>query len=101
EDAIVAAAIRPVGEAAAGQLPRRDAGAFPLAQAVRPQQLAGLAVERDDRSSRAAGRVEDAVDRQRRALQLVFGPRTEDIGLEPPRHLEILEVRRVDLGERR
>ena len=87
--------------AAAGQLPRRDAGALAFAQAVRPDQLAGLAVERDDGAPRAAGGVQHAVDRERRAFELVFGPRTEDVGLEPPRDFELAEVAGVDLIERR
>src|SRR6185369_17791054 len=96
EDAFVAAAVAPVGEPAARQLARRHAGAFAFTQAVRPEQLAGLAVERDDGAPRAAGGVEDAVDRERRAFQLVLRPRAEDVGLEAPRDLECAEVRRVD-----
>ena len=42
EDALVAAAVGPVREAAARELTRRDAGALAFAQAVRPDQLAGL-----------------------------------------------------------
>ena len=101
EDAVVAAAVAPVREPAARQLARRDAGALALAQAVRPHQLAGLPVERDDGPPRAAGGVEHAVDRERRAFQLVLGTRTEDVGLEAPRDLERLEVGGVDLIERR
>ena len=101
EDAFVAAAVGPVRDAAARQLPRRDAGALSLAQAVRPDQLAGLAVERDDRAPRAAGGVEHAVDRERRAFELVLGTRAEAVGLEAPRHFELAEVGGVDLIERR
>ena len=88
-------------DAAARQLPRRDRRARPFAQAVRPDQLAGPAVERDDRSARAAGRVEHALDHQRRAFELVLGARAEVVGLEPPGDLELVEVRGVDLVERR
>ena len=101
EDAVVAAPIAPIGKPAARQLARRDAGAFSFAQAVRPQQLARLAVERDHRAARAAGGVEHAVDRERRAFQLVLGARPEDVGLETPRDLERIEVGGVDLIERR
>src|SRR6185369_11140924 len=48
EDAVVTLAVGPIGNAAARQLARRDGGAVPLAIAVRPDQLAGAAVERDD-----------------------------------------------------
>ena len=43
EDALVALAVGPVRHAAARELARRDRGALALAQAVRPDQLAGLA----------------------------------------------------------
>ena len=101
DDAVVALAVGPVRHAAARELPRRDRRALAFAQAVRPDHLAGLAVERDDRSARAAGRIEHALDRERRPFELVFGPRTEVVGLEAPRDLELVEVRRVDLIERR
>ena len=99
--AIVALAVGPERHAASGQLPRRDGGALALAQAVRPHHLARPSVERDDRSPRAAGRVENAFDRERRAFELVLGPRAQVVGLEPPRDLELVEVARVDLVERR
>ena len=76
-------------DAATRQLARRDRGAVAFAVAVRPDQLAGSAVERDDRSARAAGRVEHAFDRQRRAFELELGARAEVVGLEPPRDLEL------------
>ena len=68
---------------------------------MRPDQLAGLRVERDNRPARPAGRVEDAFHHQRRALQLVLGERAEAVGLEPPRHFELVEVGAVDLVQRR
>jgi hypothetical protein len=68
---------------------------------VRPDQLAGAAVERDDRPPRAAGRVQHAVDGEGRAFELELGTRSEHVGLEPPRDLEALKVRGVDLIERR
>src|SRR5262245_278387 len=57
ENALVAAAIGPVRDAAAGELSRRRAGARALAQAVRPEHLARFAVEGDDRSAGARGRI--------------------------------------------
>src|SRR5712691_2563907 len=82
-DAVVAFAVGPVRHAAARELPRRDRRAPPFAKAVRPDHLAGLPVERDDGAARAAGGVEKALDRKRRPLELVFGPGTEVVGLEP------------------
>src|SRR6185295_14999775 len=52
EDALVALAVGPVGDAAARELARRDRGAVAFTVAVRPHQLAGLAVERDHRAAR-------------------------------------------------
>ena len=92
EDAIVALAVGPVRDAAARQLARRDRGAVAFAVAVRPDQLAGSAVERDDRSARAGGGVEDALDRQRRAFELELGAGAEVVGLEPPGDFELVEV---------
>src|SRR5690606_24517871 len=70
-------------------------------QAVDPELLAGRGVERRDRTARAAGRVEHAVDDERRALEAVLGRRAEIGRAEPPRELERAEVARVDLVERR
>src|SRR5207237_9704575 len=80
---------------------RRHRVALAFAQAVRPDYLAGLAVEGDHRAARAAGGVEDAFDRQRRPFELELGTRSEIVGLEPPRDLELIEVAGVDLIERR
>jgi hypothetical protein len=68
---------------------------------VCPDQLAGAAVERDHRAARAGGGVEHAADGERRPFQLELRARAEIIGLEAPRDLELVEVRRVDLIERR
>ncbi len=101
EDAVVALAVGPVRDAAAGQLARRDRGAVAFAVAVRPDQLAGPAVERDHRAARAGGGVEHAFDRQRRAFELELGAGAEVVGLEAPRDFELIEVAAVDLIERR
>ena len=95
------AAVGPVRQAAARELARRGFAALAFVLAVHPQQLAGCRVERDDGPPRAGGRVDDAVDHQRRRFELVLGPRTEAVGLEPPRDLELAEVVGVDLIERR
>jgi hypothetical protein len=55
---------------------------------VDPAQLAGDGVERDRRATRSGRRIEDAVDDERRALELELGTRPRTVGLEPPRHLE-------------
>ncbi len=101
QDAVVAPAVGPVRHAAARQLSRCDGGAASLAKAVGPDQFARLSVERDDRPARSACRVEHAVDRDRCALQLELGPRTEAVGLEAPRDFELAVIGRVDLIERR
>ena len=101
ENAFVARVVAPVREAAPRQLPRRVRAARALVLAVHPQHLAGGRVERDHGAPRSAGRVDDALHHQRRRLELELGPRTEIVGLEPPGDLELAEVARVDLIERR
>ncbi len=49
EDAVVALAVGPIRDAAAGKLARRDGRALAFAQAVDPDQLAGLGIQRDHR----------------------------------------------------
>ncbi len=87
--------------AAARELAWRDTGPAAFSQAVRPHQLTSFSVERDDGSPGPAGCIEDAVDGQWRSFQLVLRPWSEDVRLEAPGNFEILEVRRVDLVERR
>ena len=94
-------AVGPVREPASRELTRRRLAALPLVLAVHPQQLAGGRVERDDGAARAGGRVENAVDHQRRPLQIELGTRSEEIRLEAPGDLEGLEVVLVNLIERR
>ena len=93
-DAVVALAIGPVRDAAAGELARRDRGAIPFAQTVDPHLLTGLRVESDHGSARPAGGVEHALDHEGRSFQLVFGARAEVVGLEAPRDFELAEVAR-------
>ena len=102
EDALVAAAISPVGQAATGELTRRPAGgALALVHRIHPLHFAGLAVEGDDRAARAGGGVDRALDHDGRAFELVLGTRTEIIGLEPPGDFHLAEVAGADLVERR
>ena len=91
----------PVGEAAARELPRRRLAALAFVLAVHPHHLAGDGVERDDGAARAGGGVDDAVDHQRRRLEVELGARAERVGLEAPRDLELVEVVFGDLVERR
>ena len=101
DDPLVALAVGPVRQAAARELARRHLRAPALVHAVHPLQLAGLRVERHDRAARAAGRVEHALDHQRRAFELVLGTRAEVVGLEAPGDFELVEVGGVDLIEGR
>src|SRR3954454_5429282 len=68
---------------------------------VHPPQFAGAAVERHHRPACTSGRIQHAVDGERRALEFVLGPRAEEIGLEAPRHFERVEVGGGDAIERR
>ena len=100
DDAIVALAVGPVRDAAAGELPWGNRRAPSFAKAVHPHLLARLRVERDDRPPGAGGRIHDSLDHERRPFELELGTRTQVVGLEPPRNLELVEVRCVDLIER-
>jgi hypothetical protein len=68
---------------------------------VHPALRAGGGVQRDDRSASPGGRVQHAVDHERRRLELELGRWAEVLGLEPPGNFEIVEVGRADLIERR
>ena len=98
EDALFGA-VGPIREPTAGELPRGGRTARSLVLAVHPQLLAGGGVERDDGSPRAAGRVEHALDHERRRLQVELRPRPEVVHLEAPRDLERAEVGGGDLIE--
>ena len=101
EDSLVALAVGPVADAATGKTPRRTQRALALVEAMHPQQLAGLRVERDGVAMLADGRVEHAVDHQRRGLEVEVGPRAHAVRAEAPGNLQLAEVRRGDLIERR
>src|SRR5688572_25863685 len=68
---------------------------------MHPQQFAGGGIERHGGAAFAGGGVEHAVHEQGSGLEIEIGTRAEIIRLEPPRHLERLEVGAVDLIERR
>src|SRR5262249_48276970 len=72
-----------------------------FAFAVHPELFARLRIERHDGAPRAAGRIDDAVHHQGRALVLILGSVPEMIGLESPRDRQFAEIRSVDLIERR
>ncbi len=101
DDAIVAFAVAPVREPAARELTGRRRAARAFGVAVNPEQLAGGRVERDHGPAGAGGRVQHALDHQRRPFELVLRARAEAVGLEAPGHLEVVEVLPVDLIERR
>ena len=102
DDAVVALAVGPVGQAAAGELTRRPArGALAFVHAVDPLLLAGSGVERDHGAPGAGRRVDHPLDHHRRAFELGLGARAEVVGLEPPRDFHLAEVGGVDLIERR
>src|SRR6185503_9663440 len=63
-------------------------------------ELACGRVERDDGAAGARRRVDDPARHQRSGFEVELGPRTEVLGLEPPRDLELVEIVRVDLVER-
>ena len=100
EDALVALAVGPVPDTAAREPARRQLRATAFFEPVHPQQLAGGGVERHGIAMLAGSGVEHAVDHQRRGLQVEVGARAEALGLEPPRHFELLEVGGIDLIER-
>ena len=95
------AAVGPVREPASRKLTGRRFAALPFVLAVHPDHLAGCRVECDHGAARAGRGVDDAVDHQRRALEVELGPGSERVGLEAPRDLELVEVVFVDLIERR
>ncbi len=93
--------IGPIGEAAARELARGAAATLAFVLAVHPELFAGSGVQRHHRAARAGRGVEDAVRHQRRPFQVVFRARTEVSGIEMPRELQLIEIRSVDLIERR
>jgi hypothetical protein len=100
EDALVAFAVRPVREAAARELARRDLGAPTLIHAVDPSLFTGARIDGHYRAAGAGSGIHHAVDHQGRSFELVLEAGAEVVGLEPPRHFQLVEVRRIDLIER-
>ena len=65
------------------------AARLPSRKLYDPDQFAGLCIQRDHGAARAGRGVDHALDHQRRAFQLVFGPRAEIVGLESPGDFEL------------
>ena len=97
--ALVAAPVGPVGEAAARELPRRFLVADAFIELPRPQRLAALGIDRVGVAPRRRDREQPAVGiERRRPVVLVLAV---DRRVPAPLHLQRVEVRRVDLIERR
>ena len=94
-------AVAPVGKAAARVPARRGLTPRALVLAVHPDHLTRSGVEGDHGAARARGRVGNAPHHQRRRLKRVLRPGTQKVRFQPPGDLELLEVRGVDLVERR
>ena len=93
--------VGPVSQPATGESARGRIAARPLVFAVHPQQFASCGVERHDRSPRARRRIDNAVRHQGRRFIIEFRTGAQRIGLEAPRHLQLVEVVLIDLVERR
>ena len=100
-DTRVTLAVGPIADAAARHTANRVAGPLSLIDAVEPQQLAGRPVQGHHIPAAPRGRVEDAIDHERRGLIVEVRERPKVHGTESPRHLEIVEVVAVNLVERR
>ena len=92
--------IGPIAHAPPGKLSRRGRGAGALPLRMHPHQLAGGRVESHHAPPRAPRGVDHPAHHQRRALQLELRPVAEGVGLEPPSHLQLGEIGRVDLVQR-
>jgi hypothetical protein len=68
---------------------------------MHPQQLAGGGVDRDRIAMFTGGRIQDAVDHQRRGLQIEVRTLAEILRPEAPGDLQLIEVSCRDLIERR
>ena len=100
EEPRVVLAVGPVGEPAI-LFSRGAIAAFAFVEAVHPERLAGGRVDGDDVTPGAGGEVQHAADHQRRDFPVVVGRGAEVVGLPAPDDLELLDVLRVDLVQRR
>src|SRR5690606_33451873 len=69
DDALVVAVL-PIREPAARKLARRGLAAGPFVEPMHPEQFAGARIERDDGAAAAGRRIDDAIDHERRRLQV-------------------------------
>ena len=100
-DALVAQSVCPICKSTTRKLPGRHIRPAAFIHPVHPQQLACLPIQGNGGPPGPCGRVDDTLDHQRRSFQLVLGTRAEGIGLEAPRHFEIVKIFGVDLVQRR
>ena len=100
-DAVVALAVAPIRNAAAGKLARSNGGPLAFAHAISPQLFAGGGIQRNYGAASAAGGINDTLHHQRRAFQFVFRARSQIIGLKAPGHFQFGKIRRVNLVQRR
>ena len=98
---LVLLAVGPIGDAAARHPTERVGTPFAFVQAVHPEKLARRRVDRDCVPPAARCCVQDAVNHQRGRLVVEVRRGAEVLRPEAPRHLQIVEVRSVDLIERR
>ena len=84
--------IGPIRKPTTGELSWRGCTTGAFVFSVHPEQFAGGGVKGDSRSSCSGRGVQNAVNHQWGAFQLVLGAVPEDVSLDAPRHLEIIEV---------
>ncbi len=100
EDSLFSA-IGPICEAAPGKPARSSLAARSFVLPVHPEHLSRPGVERNHRATRARCGVEDPIHHERCRLELVLRERAEVVGLEGPGNLKLIEIRSVNLRERR
>ena len=100
EDALVLA-VRPIRQAAARRLTRRAIAALAFFEAIDPERLAGLGVDRYCGAARAGGRVQDPVHHDRRRSEVDVRAGAEIVPVPAPFDLELRDIVSVDLVERR
>ena len=97
--AVAGSAVGPVRHATAGELTRCGRATCAFGLAVDPAELAGGGVDRHHGAPGAGRGVDDTTDHERRPLELELRPGAEVVRFDPPGDLEVVEVRRRDLGE--
>ena len=95
------AAIGPIRQAASRQPARSIVAAFAFIFRMHPLDFAGDCVERHHIAARPDDGIDHALGHQRRRFQVVLRPRSEVRSAETPGHLQRVEIRGVDLVQRR